>query len=463
MKKNAIKRIDAYGLLIVIMLLISGCGRFLEIEPPKSDVNSETVFKNPGTATAALLGLYQSMFSGFAGGGTGSVTVLAGLSADELVFHPLLPAQLDREEINQNNISPNNGAILSLWTNLYSVIYGANMLLERVGDGQQLPVAVTNQLIGEARFIRAFSYFYLVNLFGEVPLVIGTSYAENAQLLRHRVDGVYAQVISDLEIAFERLDTMYTGEDRLRANRWTAAALLARVHLYRGDLEQAERWSGRVLEQTDVYWIEPDISDVFLVGSAEAIWQRASPGLNQNTSEANVFITNNEHFLTESLRTAFRPIDRRGREWIAEKETVAQAYIPFKYQSTSQAVTTEHSFIFRLAEQYLIRAEARLMLGNRVGAMADVDRIRERAGLKPVQQVTPDIGDEALLDTIHSERQRELFAEWGHRWFDLKRTGNAVAALAELKPGFIPADEWYPIPESELLKNPNLAILTIDK
>src|SRR5690606_25416481 len=99
-------------------------------------------------------------------------------------------------------------------------------------------------------------------------------------------------------------------------------------------------------------------------------------------SEANVFITNNEHFLTESLRNAFLSIDRRGMDWIAEKDEAGRAYIPFKYQSTSQAVTTEHSIIFRLAEQYLIRAEARLMQGDRVGAMADIDRIRERAGLE---------------------------------------------------------------------------------
>jgi hypothetical protein len=112
----------------------------------------------------------------------------------------------------------------------------------------------------------------------------------------------------------------------------------------------------------------------------------------------------------------------------------------------------DHSTVLRLAEQYLIRAEARTQQNNIAGAQADVNVIRHRAGLGD----TPANDKESLLTAIDQERKHELFNEWGHRWLDLKRTGRADAVLSAIKPQWKPTAVLFPIPESEIINNPAL-------
>jgi len=115
--------------------------------------------------------------------------------------------------------------------------------------------------------------------------------------------------------------------------------------------------------------------------------------------------------------------------------------------------------VFRLAEQYLIRAEAKAQQGtDMIGAAADLNVIRNRAGLANTTASTHD----DLLAAVAHERQIELFAEWGHRWFDLKRTGQVDAVMSAVTPQKNPSGTWktyqqlYPVPQSEISKNPFL-------
>jgi hypothetical protein len=119
-------------------------------------------------------------------------------------------------------------------------------------------------------------------------------------------------------------------------------------------------------------------------------------------------------------------------------------------------VLSEYYMVLRLAEQYLIRAEARAHLRNLPGAIADLDSIRNRAGLPLISITNPAITREELLIAIQQERQTELFAEWGHRWFDLKRTKQADAVLKDRKSSWNSTDTLYPVPASERILNPNL-------
>src|SRR5699024_9452423 len=117
---------------------------------------------------------------------------------------------------------------------------------------------------------------------------------------------------------------------------------------------------------------------------------------------------------------------------------------------------SEFSMVMRLAEQYLIRSEARTQLGKLTGAIADLDKIRKRANLDLIINLKPSIDKGTLLDSIQVERQRELFSEWGHRWLDLKRTGTVSEVLSTKKSFWEDTDALYPIPEEERSKNPNL-------
>jgi len=127
-------------------------------------------------------------------------------------------------------------------------------------------------------------------------------------------------------------------------------------------------------------------------------------------------------------------------------------YFPFKYKIQSGATLTEYSMVLRLAELYLIRAEARVYLNNLSGAEEDLNVIRNRAGL-PVTDATDNT---TLLNAIMQERRVELFTEWGHRWLDLKRTGQADSVLAPQKPQWQTTSVLYPIPQSEIQNDPNL-------
>ena len=105
--------------------------------------------------------------------------------------------------------------------------------------------------------------------------------------------------------------------------------------------------------------------------------------------------------------------------------------------------------VFRLAEQYLIRAEALAQQNKLDSALADLNLVRQRAGLGNSTAVT---GTDVLAAVMH-ERQTELFAEWGHRWFDLRRTGTIDAVLGAVKPGWQPTDSTLPVPFTQIQDN----------
>jgi hypothetical protein len=154
---------------------------------------------------------------------------------------------------------------------------------------------------------------------------------------------------------------------------------------------------------------------------------------------------------------SIEPGDERKTNWINSLVIGSTTYYyPFKYKIKSVAAgapKTEYSVVLRLAEQYLIRAEARANLNNLTGAQSDLNKIRNRAGLP--NTIANDVA--AILAAVQKERQIELLAEWGHRWFDLKRTGRIDNVLGAIKgSNWQPTDALYPIPQGELLSNSSL-------
>ncbi|HEY3404724.1 MAG TPA: RagB/SusD family nutrient uptake outer membrane protein, partial [Ohtaekwangia sp.] len=157
--------------------------------------------------------------------------------------------------------------------------------------------------------------------------------------------------------------------------------------------------------------------------------------------------------VTQGLYDAFEPTDNRRAQWVGSfTNGTTTWYFPHKYKVAAATAVTEYEMMLRLAEQYLIRAEARAQLENISGAQEDLNAIRSRAGLAGT-----DADDKAaLLLAIEQERKAELFAECGHRWLDLKRTGRADAILDPLKTDWQSADALFPIPDAERELNPNL-------
>lgn len=461
---NYISNLGICICIIAITIINTSCEKFVQAPPPKTDLVKTTVFKEQGTATAAMLSVYGLMTtSGFSSGNTGSITFLSGLSSDEF---ELYNSNQDLTQFFTSSLIPTNSNISILWSSLYSTIYRTNSILEGIKGATSLPVDFKNQLEGESRFIRAFSYFYLTNLFGGVPLSVTTDYEVNRVLAKASIDSVYALIIDDLLIARELLPADYSvsSGERVRVNKYAASALLARVYLYLKQYDKAEIEASKVIEMTTLFKLSA-VMDVFLKNSTETIWQLNNNAY--NTNEAGIFIFTGKPrnaSLNESLYHSFEANDLRKENWVQAKTSAGITYYQIsKYKAARIPPVTnpvtlpvEYTMVLRLTEQYLIRAEARVYLGKLTGvnsAQADIDSLRNRAGLLGTTATT----SEELLLAVEKERMFEFFGEWGQRWFDLKRTGQADVLLKDVKgSNWQTEDQLYPIPQEQILNNPSM-------
>lgn len=440
--------------LLTITGIVTSCKKFVQVAPPNTEIAAADVFADDKAATSAALAVYAEMSLSYFDITSGGMTVYPALSADELVCTLTNPEILSF----QNNAVIANGQSISghMWVPAYRDIYYANAVLEGVTNSKTITESTLNQLTGEMLVVRALSYFCLVNLFGDVPLELSTDYRANSVMPRTPVHDVYVQLATDLLKAEDLLSTDYPTPMRARVNKWAAAALLARIYLYQKDWADAEAQSSAVINSSK-YSLEPDLDNVFSKSSNETIWQLSSDF--SNTAEAQEFVPYDpgdvpSYALTPFLLSAFEPGDQRLSKW-ADSNVVDNNvyYYPYKYKDNNYDPVTEFYVVFRLAEQYLIRAEARAQQGNIEEAVSDINVIRSRAGLENISAADKD----GALTAVAHERQVELFCEWGHRWCDLKRTGMADAVLGTRKaPNWQPTDAVYPLPAVELANNPYL-------
>jgi hypothetical protein len=452
-------------ILLTTVIAAGSCNKLVQVpDNAGGNVVTTQVFTDSIGATAGILGLYTSPALTLQFPETNT-----GLSGDELFTtstqQSLLVFYKDSLSPGSLTSSPPTGA---MWSSYYgnSAIYLANTALEALATDSILTPAVRNQLMGECKVVRALCYFYLVNLFGDVPLVTSSSYLNNQNLPRMRADSVYAQITRDLLDGQTLLTARYPSAGHLRSNRYTATTLLARVYLYTKQWSAAEAMADTVIN-SGLYSLESNLDKIFLHGSKEAILQLGSNFPSYPTVAPGfapllpiLSFLPPTYALTPSLTKAFEPGDLRRAHWIGTS-TVSTSTGPttysyaYKYKNNTSSTNgiTEDLMVFRLAELYLIRAEARARQGNIAGAMQDVNTIRTRAGLTtPITASSP---DEAVGFVLH-ERQVELFAEWGHRWLDMKRMDSVNAIMTRTKPQYWPADghsALYPIPQTEILYN----------
>lgn len=452
-------KIFLISIAIIIVFTGNSCKKFIEVPPPSDQLAGDQVFTSDATATSAVVGIYSNMMSSGNLFTASSITLYTGLYSDEM---SLYEPDDNRDEFINSKISQTNHSFIStwIWAPAYKYIYTANLCIEKLEHSTGLTPAIKNTLIGEAKFIRAFCFFHLVNLFGDTPLTLSSDYTINASLPRTAQADVYKQMILDLEDAKNLLPVAYiSGADRIRPNKWASTALLARVYLYNKNWTAAEQASSVVIS-SGAYSLNPNLNNVFLKASTEAIWQLQPVIPNWNTWEGRLILfstssTQPTYILREGLINSFEPDDTRKAAWVGSRIFLGETInYPNKYKVYGDnAPITEYYMVLRLAEQYLIRAEARTMTGNMSGAIEDINVIRNRAGLPN----TTASDKESLLTAIAKERQHELFAEWGHRWYDLKRTNKADEILSTLKPLTWDNHQLlWPVPVNQINANPAL-------
>jgi starch-binding outer membrane protein, SusD/RagB family len=443
-------RIIIYLMTLFTIVFISSCEKRLDVEPTQ-EVDETKALNSSSDVEAALVGAYAQLGSSYSYGGNSQVDQELLGNSTTLSW---AGTYQEMTQIYNKAIPINNGFIASEWTQSYQVINTANNVLDAVEKVEEIK---RDQVEGEAKFIRALCYYHLVTAFARsyndgsaatnpgVPLVLEPTREINeaSQLARASVEEVYAQILSDLNDAKAKC----AEENGFFATTWAASAMLARVYLQKGDYTNAATEANRVIEEGDDFSLTPTYAESF-PGDGNA------PASRSNTSEEifSIQVTEtsgvndyNTYFSTSGrgdidinpdFYAEFDPADERGQFYY----DVSGFLFTNKYESLYSNVT-----VLRLAEMFLIRAEANFRLGTQIGPadpLADVNTIRERSGAPALGSIS--------LDQILTERRHELAFE-GFAANDAKRLEMNVGALPWNSGKLV-----YPIPQREMLVNKNL-------
>ena len=474
-------------ILSCYVTIMGSCKKFLDTSLPTDKFASDGAYENDISTGAVITGIISSAASSPVYGAIGNsecIGFTTGLYTDDLIF--IQPSGLGSASASTpmyftNVLTPANGI---QWTLLYRQIYSCNLAIENIEKNRGILVKY-NQWMGEALFLRAFSYFDLINLYGDVPLTITSDYSANNSLGRSASAQVYDQIIKDLNAAEILLGKLYldgagnSSINRARPNYFTAAALLARVYLYTGNHAGAETEAKKVIDNTTLYQLLPTTA-VFQANSKETIWALAPPSW---TAVRDYFLYNagapsvsvNQAALalftpvamSPQLIASFETGDLRFANWTVLRTTTSapvngQFYFPNKYKSRDNGI--EFNVVMRLAEQYLIRAEARAHLNNVTGAVEDLNVIRKRARPATPAGLIPDyplsLSFQEAIGAIARERRLEFFTEFGHRFYDLKRMNlidQVLTPYAITKGGIWSSyKKLWPIPANDIEYNHNL-------
>ncbi|WP_343305476.1 RagB/SusD family nutrient uptake outer membrane protein [Chitinophaga niabensis] len=434
---------------ILLFVTLTSCNKFLEVKP-KDSIPDDVAIVDKASAQAALRGVYRGLASdGYYGNSFQSVGYLSGDNIQWTGSQSIVQQFIDHK------VKADNATVAAVWVAIYATINKANNVIAKVPELKDatLTVAERDQMIGEARFIRALAYFDLARTWGGVQIVLTptTSAADKKGIKRSTLAQTYAQVLADLEAA-EPLVALPTVQNPVRVNRETVWALRARFHLYQKEWALAESYAAKVISNTTNYQLLKPFNSFFAPASAVA-------------TKESVFELSYSATYTSAHRNQWQPPANGGTRQIAPNSAVIALlndpliggtrstllaktsaglwYANLYYRSPA----TDPAYLIRIAELYLIRAEARANLEKTIEAKQDLDAVRDRAGLIPSTAATK----ADLLLAIENERRVEFVFE-PHRWYDLIRTGRAGTVLNLTDP----KRYVLPIPANELTIDPAL-------
>ena len=448
-------RIRHLMLTTTLATTVAGCGSALDVSPTTAVPNDRAIV-DAVSARAALAGAYDALQStGF----YGEVLFTWGeLSADNAAHTGTFTTYGDAD---QNVLTADNSTVEFTWDAIYDAINRANILIARVPSVTGLTDAQKNQMVGEAHFIRALSYHTLVKLWGGVPIRTTpvASISEAADVTRASVAEVYTQIVSDLSQA----EALMTNNQQTRAgSRGAVRALRARVLLYRespgvsglntGNWAAVETAATAVMSMS--YSLAPSFTDLFTATGAstpEDIFRLRFTDQDPFWGGYYFLVRSlggrYEVAPTTNLRNSYQAGDLRRDATIKNDPSRSPTQSPRYYGAKFPTSTgTEHPHVIRLAEIILIRAEARARQDNLLGAIADYNLLRERAGLAPHVLGVDVVSQADVLAAIARERRSELALE-GDRWPDLVRTGQVISVMGL---STRPHQGIYPIPQNEI-------------
>jgi starch-binding outer membrane protein, SusD/RagB family len=439
MKKNLFK----FLLMFMIPSLVS-CKKYLT-EDPNNAIPSETAIIDAGTARAAIIGAYDGVQSYYAG----SYPTLGTITADLVVFNGTLSQYL---QLDQNAIPTDNVTTVAAYQTIYKTINSANSVIAALPEINDplLSEAEKNKLLGEAHFIRALGYFDLGRGWGGVQLQLTPTTTIDAikGVKRSTLEQTYDQVLTDLIKAEELLPE--DAATRNRVQKSAARALRARLHLYRKQWEEAEAYASLVIANPKYELVKP--YKTFFTApfqSRESVLELAFSNNDRNTFW-NLWYPSSQggQYTLKPSPSFIAKVNDPAVGGTRNSLIAGSGANVYGVLYNTVGLSTDPSYLIRIAELYLIRAEARAHQDKLEGALQDLDVVRSRADVPASTAATKD----DILIAIEEENGIE-FAFESHRWFDLVRTGRAGAVLGVNNPNY-----WlFPLPYSDVLSDPDLA------
>lgn len=385
-------------------------------------------------------------------------SVIAGDFTADMLVHNGTFSQY--RELGTKQITSANASVATLWGAIYNTVYVANFIIERLPGVPGVPTAQRESVLATAHFLRGYAYFVGAYTFGGIPIITGTSIEQNQNVPRASAEDVLAFVLADYTEALgklppERQNAGFAGDYAVRA-------ALARYYLYVGDWTNAEAYATDVIE-SGLFILEPDFEDLVLDDfTDEAIFEMGysiadDPGTSTSVGLNNLFVGRREIIPSNQAVVALASAEsgERFSSISFNSNNLGgndNGWSVAKYGTADE--DNNNVMVFRLAEMYLIRAEARANLNRVTGlnsAQADLNVLRTRASAPLLGDVTR----AQMLLLVEAERRYELAFE-GHRWYDLVRTGRANAVMSSFSQNWRPAYERWPIPQREIQTNPAL-------
>jgi starch-binding outer membrane protein, SusD/RagB family len=475
---NSIKR-DVFILIGALAIgSLAACSEdFLDVEPEGEPVG-EDFFQTPEHAVLAVNSIYGNLrefnVSAFAH------LAITTISSDNASKGSVPGDAGFLDDYDNFTVSPTEGQLNGYWNGQYQSINLANQVLTNV-PLIEMDEALKERLLAEAKFFRAFHYFNLVRTFGGVPLRLSVPLVgevepiDSLNIPRSSREEVYAQIIKDFTEASEVLPQTYDAANRGRVTKGAALGMLAKVQLYQKNWQEVLNLTNQVAGLG--YDLVEDYNSIFRISgehNIESIFEIEAQTIPGNCPASNSQWAEVQGVRgqfgwgfvepTEDLVNAFEEGDERLEATILFRgETTPEgdkiietapnprynqkAYVPNAVTKECGYAKDQNVRILRFAEVLLMRAEAANELGDIQQALADLNRVRKRAGLNPIATAS----QEELRQRIWQERRVELALENGDRFFDLVRQGRAAEVLqAQGKQFREGVNEVYPIPQQQI-------------
>lgn len=498
-------------IITIVSLALTSCERNFD-EPNPNQATIGSFWKTESDAVQGVNAIYSTFHRGYAG--FSRAMYFHGMlkgdegygSGGDVGLNTLMSFSMN---------DANFGLTADTWNNMYVGVYRANQVIANVPNIQMDDV-LKRRLVGEAKFLRGLFYFYLTLYFGRPPLVLEPS-QPTMQPRNATTEEAWAQVAKDFSEAAPDLPVSYGSEDLGRATRGAAYAFLGKTYLQQrkySEAAQAFEWLVTGPGAT-VYGLMPNYRDNFLItteNNRESVFEiqnarkddengdddiRSDIRMNTGASIAKFYApTGGPGFQDGAARrwvinefhqerTANGQRDPRlaatflydstdvggpsqtlvyGQTWLARyglenKMVYYRKLLNDHWRNTETFNSPNNYRMIRYADVLLMYAEALNGMGQTGQAYQYVDRVRERAGLRKLSEVRPNLNQAQFLEQLKHERITELSGE-GWRFADLARWGDLSSALAARDPEFANfvagKHELYPIPRRDIDLNPNL-------